>query len=109
MSIAYKILGQSNPSADTPTTLYTVPGSNNAIISTITIANLSSNAASFRISCRPAGASLANSHYISYDTPVSPNDTVGLTLGITLAATDVVTVSANTGNVNFSAFGMENF
>ena len=109
MPSTLKILGQSNPAPNTATTLYTVPAANNAVISTITISNLSGNTVSFRAACRPAGASLANSHYIAYDTPVLPNDTVGLTLGITLAATDVVTVSANTGNVNFTAFGTENY
>ena len=104
-----KILGQPNPAPSTPTTLYTVPASNSAVISTITVSNLSANAASFRIACRPAGATLANTHYISYDTPLSPNDTIGLTLGITLGNTDVVTVSANTGNVNFSVFGTETY
>jgi hypothetical protein len=33
---------------------------------------------------------------------------LGITAGITLAATDVVTVSANTSNVSFSVFGSEN-
>ncbi len=109
MPSVLKILGQSNPAPATATTLYTVPAANSTVISTITIANLGSAGASFRIACRPAGASLANSHYIAYDTGMAPNDTVGLTLGITLAATDVVTVSANTGNVNFTAFGTENY
>lgn len=104
-----KILGQSNPAPSTATTLYTVPSGNNAVISTITIANLSANAATFRIACRPAGASLANSQYISYDTTLGSNDTIGLTLGITLSNTDVITVSANTGNVTFTAFGTENY
>lgn len=101
-------MGQANPAPATATTLYTVPAANSTVISTITIANLGAGA-SFRIACRPAGASLANSQYIAYDTGMAPNDTIGLTLGITLAATDVITVSANTGNVTFTAFGTENY
>ena len=104
-----KILGQSNPSTSTPTTLYTVPASNSTVISTITVANLGSTGGAYRIACRPAGAALANSQYISYDTGIGPYDTVGLTLGITLSATDVVTVSSNTGALTFTAFGSENY
>jgi len=109
MPSVLKILGQSNPAPNTATTLYTVPAANSTVISTISIANLSANTTGFRIACRPAGASLANSQYISYDTVLGASDTVALTLGLTLAATDVLTVYANTGNVTFSAFGSENY
>lgn len=109
MPSVLKILGQSNPSPNTATTLYTVPASNNTVVSTITVSNLVNTPAAFRIACRPAGAVLSNSHYISYDTVLSGSDTIGLTMGITLAATDVLTVYANTASVNFTAFGSENY
>ena len=35
MATTYKVLGQSNPSATTATTLYTVPASTQAVVSTI--------------------------------------------------------------------------
>ena len=101
-----KVLGQSAPSATTATTLYTVPSATSTVISTIVVANRST-AGSFRIAIRPAGASLANQHYIAYDTPIPSNDSIVLTLGITLAATDVVTVYASSANFTFSAFGSE--
>lgn len=106
--MAKKVLGQSNPSATTATTLYTVPSAKSTVISTLTVCNLSTTtAATYRIAVRPAGASLANSHYIAYDVTVGAADTTALTLGITLDATDVVTVYASTANVTFSAFGDE--
>ena len=105
--MAKKVLGQSNPSATTATTLYTVPSGKTAVISTIVIANLAASAASYRIAIRPAGAALASTHYIAYDVALSASDSTALTLGITLAATDVVTVYASSANVNFSAFGDE--
>lgn len=107
MAITYKVLGQSNPSATTPTTLYTVPSSTSTVCSTITICNQSSTAGSFRVAIRPAGATLAAEHYISYDTSVPGNDTVSLTIGITLAATDVVTVYASSTSISFNLFGSE--
>jgi hypothetical protein len=39
MATTYKVLGQLNPAATTPTTLYTVPASTSTVVSTITICN----------------------------------------------------------------------
>jgi hypothetical protein len=105
--MAKKVLGQSNPSAAAATTLYTVPAAKTAVISTLVVANLSATAATYRIAVRPGGATLANSQYIAYDVALSGNDSTALTIGITLAATDVVTVYASTANVTFTAFGDE--
>ena len=107
MPTVYKVLGQSNPAATTATTLYTVPAATEAIISTIVIANLTATAATFRIAIRPNGAALANSQYIAYDITVGASDSTALTLGVTLDATDVVTVYASTANLTFTAFGSE--
>lgn len=107
MAITYKVLGQSNPAATTATTLYTVPSSTSTVCSTITICNQSATAGTFRVAIRPAGATLAAEHYISYDTTVPGNDTVSLTIGITLAATDVITVYASSTSISFNLFGSE--
>jgi glucose-6-phosphate dehydrogenase assembly protein OpcA len=107
MATTYKVLGQVNPSATTATTLYTVGSGKSAVVSTITVANQASTPATFRIAIRPAGATLAALHYISYDSTVAANDTTALTLGITLATTDVITVYASSATVSFNAFGSE--
>jgi hypothetical protein len=107
MPQTHKVLGQSNPSANTDTTLYTVPSSTQTIASTLSIANLSATATTFRVAVRPAGATLANQHYVAFDVPLIGNDSIHLTLGVSLAATDVVTVRAGTANVAFSLFGVE--
>ena len=107
MPTVYKTLGQSNPAATTATTLYTVPSAKSAVISTLVVANLSTSAATYRIAVRPAGEYLASTHFIAYDVALSANDSTALTLGITLATTDVVTVYASSANVNFTAFGDE--
>ena len=106
MATTYKVLGQNNPSATTATTLYTVPSSTQAVVSTIVIAN-TSTAATYRIAVRPAGETLATKHYIAYDVALSANDSTALTLGLTLATTDVITVYASSANVVFSAYGSE--
>lgn len=107
MATTYKVLGQSNPSATTLTTLYTVPSATNAVVSSITVANLAATSATFRIAVRPAGASITNSQYIGYDITVGASDTTVLTMGITMNATDVLSVYASTATVTFSAFGSE--
>lgn len=107
MATAYKVLGQSAPSATTDTTLYTVPASTQAVISTISVANRSTAPATFRIAVRPDGAAIANQHYVAFDAPLNANDIVTLTLGITLGDTDVVTVRSSSANVSFCAFGSE--
>jgi hypothetical protein len=106
MAQSYKVLGQANPSATTLTTLYTVPSAQ-ASVSTVTVCNTSSTATTYRIAVRPAGAASATSQYVVYDAPLPANDTVTLTLGITLATTDVLSVYAGSANVAFSAFGVE--
>ena len=107
MPTTYKVLGQSAPSATTDTTLYTVPSATSTVISTITVCNRSSTATSFRIAVRPAGASIASQHYVVYDGAIAANDLLAFTLGLTLAATDVITVRAGTADLTFNAYGSE--
>ena len=107
MATTYKVLGQSNPAATTLTTLYTVPSATNTVISSITVANLAATSATFRIAVRPAGASIANSQYIAYDITLGASDTTVLTMGVTMNATDVLSVYASSATVTFSAFGSE--
>lgn len=107
MATSYKVLGQVNPSATSATTLYTVPSATSAVVSTIVICNQAASAATFRIAVRPAGAALAAQHYVAYDVTVGASDSTALTLGITLATTDVITVYGSTATLSFSAFGSE--
>jgi hypothetical protein len=76
-------------------------------VSTIAVCNRGATSATYRIAVRPAGATLANEHYIAYDAPLAANDSTFITIGITLGATDVITVYASSANLSFSAFGSE--
>jgi len=107
MANTLKVLAQTNPLAATLTDSYTVPGATSATVSTITIANRSATATQFRISVAVAGAANDNKQYIVYDAEIAGNDTIALTLGITLAATDVVRVYATLAAVSFNVFGVE--
>jgi len=107
MAIAYKVLGQSNPSADTLTTAYTVPASTEAVVSSIVVANRGAADTAFRIAVRPNGATVSDEHYIAYDTAITANSLVALTLGVTMDASDVLSVYADDATLSFNVFGQE--
>jgi hypothetical protein len=107
MARVYKVLGQVAPAATTGTALYTVPSATEAVISSITICNTASAAATYRLYARPNDEALATKHYIAFDASVPGNDTIALTLGITLDAADVLYCYASTASVAFGAFGTE--
>lgn len=107
MATNYKVLGQSAPSATTDTTLYAVPASTQTVVSTVTVCNRGASGGTFRIAVRPAGASISNQHYLAFDVAISANAVIALTIGITLEATDVITVHASSADMSFSAFGSE--
>jgi hypothetical protein len=105
---AYKVLAQSDPTAETATDVYTVPAATEAVISTVIIANRAATANTFRLSVRPDGAAQADEHYIAYDVPIAANDSTTLTLGITLDAADVLTVyTGASATISVNVFGTE--
>jgi hypothetical protein len=107
MATDYKVLGQSAPAATTATSLYTVPAATKTVCSTLTVCNRDPATGTYRVAVRPAGASLANQHYIVYDASIHGNATDTISIGATLASTDVVTVYASSANFSFSLFGSE--
>jgi hypothetical protein len=110
MASSYKVLGQNKPEAGTLTDIYTVPSSTEAVISTITVANMGPVATQYRIAVAPNGAETGISsmeHYLVYDTTIPPLDSLALTLGITINAADVVRVESYSGLVAFQVFGSE--
>ena len=108
MATAYKVLAQNNPSATTETTLYTVPSSTSAVVSTISICNQTGSSATYRIAVRPsADGSTAAKHWIVYGATVAASDSTMLTLGITMATGDKIQVYGSTANISFAAFGSE--
>jgi hypothetical protein len=108
MALTYKVLGQSAPADTNNANLYTVPASTSAIVSTLVIANTTASDATARVFVRIAAAAAAASNAIAYDVNVPANGFITLTLGITLATTDVITIRTGTANaLTFSAFGSQ--
>lgn len=108
MAINYKILGQAHPAAATSTDLYTCPASTQTVVSTISIANVTATNGKARIWVAKAGAANAHVYAIMYDAVIPANSSNTFTLGITLAATDVIRVySTNGADLTFHAYGSE--
>lgn len=102
-----KVLAQSSPAATTETAIYAVPSDSSATISSVVICNRAASAGTFRISVAPSGAATTNSQYLYYDQALDANSTFVSTIGITLAATDVIRVYSSSASFSFSVFGVE--
>ena len=95
-----------NPSANTLTTLYTVPADTQSIISTINVCNTASTDATYRIAVTSGGSPVLG-NYIVYGATIAGNETVAFTQGITMDAGDILAVFTNSASVAFNAFKME--
>lgn len=107
MPTTYKVLGQSYPSAATDTTLYTVPSATSTVVSTIHCFNSGDNNSYIDIAVRPAGAAIESKNYLLKNAQIAAGESLSLTIGITLATTDVITVRTSLATVAFQAFGSE--
>ena len=110
MPTVYKRLGaaQGNGVIGTAANIYTCPASTAAVVSTISICNTSSTAATYTISVSTASATYQAAGHIVYQASIAGNDTVGLTFGLTLDATNKYLVaSSSASTVSFSVFGSE--
>lgn len=107
MAQNYKVLGQIAPAATTATAIYTVPSATEAVVSSIAVCERGGSSATFRLAVRPDGASLANQHYLVYDASLAANDTIILTIGVTMDATDILEAYASSGDMTFHAYGSE--
>ena len=108
--MAKKVLGQSNPAATTNTVLYTAGSGKEAVVSSISVANLTATAATFRLIIQPSAdvsATILNKQYFGYDITLGASDSTIISVGLTLATGDTIKVYASTANVAFQAFGDE--
>lgn len=112
MAIDYKILGQSAPTSTSNADLYAVTAGRTAIVSTISVTNTTTSPATYRIFIRKATAgtpaAAAASNALVYDATVNANDFIAVTVGVTLAASDTISVQSGTANaLTFQVFGSE--
>ena len=105
--MALKILGQVALSAATLTNCYATPTSTESVISSIVICNTSGTNRTFRLSVAIADAGDTPAQYLYYDESLPKDTSFVATIGITLAATDVIRAEANGTGVAVNVFGVE--
>jgi CDP-diglyceride synthetase len=88
-------------------TLYSTSASATAVISSILVANTASTAATYRIGIMGSAGTPAAANWAAFDVAVAANDTVALTLGITVGNSQFIRVSSSANTVTFSAYVSE--
>tara|TARA_A100001201_G_C4094171_1_gene203119 strand:+ start:934 stop:1263 length:330 start_codon:yes stop_codon:yes gene_type:complete len=107
MANAYKILGQVADASANDVELYLVGSGKEAVVSTIVVCNRESATNTFRIATKTDNSAVANTDYVAYDSSIAGNDTITLTLGVTLETGAEISVGASDANVTFQAYGTE--
>jgi len=105
MATAYKYAQvQGTASTGTYATLYTTPASTEAVISSLVITNQASSDVTVRIGLDATAGTPGSDEWLVYDAVIAGNDTIALTLGVTLDAAKFIRVSSSANTCNFSAF-----
>jgi hypothetical protein len=106
----YKRLGaaQGNGVIGTAANIYTCPTATAAVVSSISVCNTSSTAATFTVGISTASATYEASGLLFYQVSLAGNDSFIATMGATLDATNKYLVaSTSASTVSFSVFGSE--
>lgn len=105
MATAYKYAQvQGTASTGTYSTLYTTPAATQAVISSLVITNQASSDVTVRIGLDTTAGTPGSDEWLVYDAVIAGNDTVALTLGVTLDAAKFIRVSSSANTCNFTAF-----
>lgn len=108
MATEYKVLGQiSSASPDVPISAYTAPYGKEVVISTVTLCNQGLSAVTVRVAIHHASEPISTKHYLVYDSVIGANDTLSLTLGITMDDGYSVSFSSSLATVSCNVFGAE--
>lgn len=110
MAETLKNLGQADLTSTSLSAVYTVISpATSAALSTIAVTNRhTSLSCTFDLAHSPAGASISNAHYFAMGETLAASTSVYLTLGITMATTDVLRARAGTANqLSVNVWGVE--
>ena len=105
--ITYKVLGQENPTANTPTDVYITPSNFKTVVSALSFCNQSNTATQFNLAVKPTGSNLQQQHFINYNVSLPAFETVKFT-GITLSNA-IIVANIQSSNVSVSVFGHEQY
>ena len=95
---------QGTASTSTYATLYTVPATKAAVISTIGISNETSSIIDYRLAIVDSDVDPSSGDFIVYDSNVSANDTTFITVGVTLTAGQYLKISCSNSSSTFMCF-----
>lgn len=108
MASTYKVLGQASPADTNAAVLYAVPAEGQAVISTLTVTNVTAASHTYDVYVGVDGDAVADTNALAKDVTIAGNSVVTLTLGITADASDVISVKSGTGSaLTYHAFGLE--
>lgn len=102
--MATGILGTSDLSANTDTSLYTVPADTYSVV-TVSLCNRGSSTANVRLAVATTATPGAG-EYLEYDTSIGPNGVLERT-GIVADAAKIVVVRSSAASVTAIAMGIE--
>jgi len=88
--------------------LYTCPANDNAVISTLTLSNMYTSSATYRVAVVKAGETMSHKHMLAFDHYIAGNTTETMTLGLTISAGDTVYVQSDSDGMIFGLYGSEN-
>lgn len=100
----WPVLAQLACQATTNETLYT-SAADGTVAYRVRITNRANAAKTYRLAYRPLGASLANAHYLEYDTSIAANVSVTLDLFLLMDNTDVLTFYGSSADLTVTLFG----
>jgi hypothetical protein len=105
MPTAYKYSQvQGTASTGTYATLYTTPSATQAVISSIVICNQASSDVTVRIGLTTSAGTPTAAQFLVYDAVIAGNDTIALTLGVTMDASKFLRISSSANTCSFSAY-----
>jgi hypothetical protein len=104
----YKVLGQLAPTSTAEASFSAVGTGKAWVISSFTISNLTATNAYATLSICVGGTTTSNANTLIKDVLIPANSMQAFTIGIALAATDVIRVTSGTANaLSFQIFGTE--
>jgi hypothetical protein len=95
---------QGTSSTGTYATLYEAPAGTTAVISTIAICNTASATLTYRIGFASSAGTPAAADWLVYDGTAAGNDTIFLTVGVSIPAGTFIRVSSSATTSAFQAF-----
>lgn len=98
---------QGTASVGTFATLYNTASATEAVVSSLVICNQATSDVTVRIGLDTAAGTPGASEFLVYDAVVAGNDTIALTLGVTLPASNYIRVASSASTCNFTAFVSE--